>query len=195
LRERLGEGGEALQRFTLLTIGDGIATQFPALIISIATGIIVTRSSADRELSTEIFKQLAAEPRVPLIVMGVMAALMLLPGSTLALQVSRTVSPASSWSIVQSSIEESWVRATGVASTVRRRTSRQLALETPKDKAGFAKPGEFGGDVSHLNLHKTFCIPHGGGGPGVGPVAVRSHLEAWARGRPHPTIDRSPARP
>ncbi|MFD2494153.1 aminomethyl-transferring glycine dehydrogenase [Amycolatopsis jiangsuensis] len=41
---------------------------------------------------------------------------------------------------------------------------------------GLAKPGEFGGDVSHLNLHKTFCIPHGGGGPGVGPVAVRAHL-------------------
>jgi glycine dehydrogenase len=41
---------------------------------------------------------------------------------------------------------------------------------------GFAKPGVFGGDVSHLNLHKTFCIPHGGGGPGVGPVAVREHL-------------------
>ncbi|MGB3257612.1 MAG: aminomethyl-transferring glycine dehydrogenase [Ornithinimicrobium sp.] len=41
---------------------------------------------------------------------------------------------------------------------------------------GLAKPGRFGGDVSHLNLHKTFCIPHGGGGPGVGPVAVRSHL-------------------
>ncbi len=41
---------------------------------------------------------------------------------------------------------------------------------------GIAKPGKFGGDVSHLNLHKTFCIPHGGGGPGVGPVAVRSHL-------------------
>ncbi len=41
---------------------------------------------------------------------------------------------------------------------------------------GYAKPGEFGGDVSHLNLHKTFCIPHGGGGPGVGPVAVREHL-------------------
>ncbi|WP_153396044.1 aminomethyl-transferring glycine dehydrogenase [Ornithinicoccus halotolerans] len=41
---------------------------------------------------------------------------------------------------------------------------------------GVAKPGEFGGDVSHLNLHKTFCIPHGGGGPGVGPVAVREHL-------------------
>ncbi len=41
---------------------------------------------------------------------------------------------------------------------------------------GVAKPGSFGGDVSHLNLHKTFCIPHGGGGPGVGPVAVRSHL-------------------
>jgi glycine dehydrogenase len=41
---------------------------------------------------------------------------------------------------------------------------------------GVARPGQFGGDVSHLNLHKTFCIPHGGGGPGVGPVAVRSHL-------------------
>jgi glycine dehydrogenase len=41
---------------------------------------------------------------------------------------------------------------------------------------GLAEPGEFGADVSHLNLHKTFCIPHGGGGPGVGPVAVREHL-------------------
>lgn len=41
---------------------------------------------------------------------------------------------------------------------------------------GIAKPGRFGGDVSHLNLHKTFCIPHGGGGPGIGPVAARSHL-------------------
>jgi glycine dehydrogenase len=41
---------------------------------------------------------------------------------------------------------------------------------------GHARPGEFGGDVSHLNLHKTFCIPHGGGGPGVGPVAVGAHL-------------------
>jgi glycine dehydrogenase len=41
---------------------------------------------------------------------------------------------------------------------------------------GVAKPGEFGADVSHLNLHKTFCIPHGGGGPGVGPVGVREHL-------------------
>ncbi|BBY65545.1 glycine dehydrogenase (decarboxylating) [Mycolicibacterium helvum] len=41
---------------------------------------------------------------------------------------------------------------------------------------GLARPGDFGGDVSHLNLHKTFCIPHGGGGPGVGPVAARAHL-------------------
>ncbi len=44
---------------------------------------------------------------------------------------------------------------------------------------GWARPGEFGGDVSHLNLHKTFCIPHGGGGPGVGPVAVREHLAPY----------------
>lgn len=72
--------GDALHRFTLLTIGDGIATQLPALIISIATGIIVTRSSADKQLSAEIFRQLASEPRIPLIVMAVMVALMLLPG-------------------------------------------------------------------------------------------------------------------
>ncbi len=44
---------------------------------------------------------------------------------------------------------------------------------------GLARPGEFGADVSHLNLHKTFCIPHGGGGPGVGPVAARAHLAAF----------------
>lgn len=49
---------------------------------------------------------------------------------------------------------------------------------------GLARPGRFGGDVSHLNLHKTFCIPHGGGGPGVGPVAVRSHLAEFLPGHP-----------
>ena len=51
---------------------------------------------------------------------------------------------------------------------------------------GLARPGEFGGDVSHLNLHKTFCIPHGGGGPGVGPVAVASHLVPFLPGDPTP---------
>jgi glycine dehydrogenase len=49
---------------------------------------------------------------------------------------------------------------------------------------GFARPGKFGADVSHLNLHKTFCIPHGGGGPGVGPVAVRAHLAEFLPGDP-----------
>jgi glycine dehydrogenase len=49
---------------------------------------------------------------------------------------------------------------------------------------GLAKPGAFGADVSHLNLHKTFCIPHGGGGPGVGPVAVRSHLAPFLPNHP-----------
>jgi len=48
---------------------------------------------------------------------------------------------------------------------------------------GLARPGAFGGDVSHLNLHKTFCIPHGGGGPGVGPVAVAEHLAPFLPGR------------
>ena len=49
---------------------------------------------------------------------------------------------------------------------------------------GLARPGKFGADVSHLNLHKTFCIPHGGGGPGVGPVAVRSHLAPYLPNHP-----------
>ena len=49
---------------------------------------------------------------------------------------------------------------------------------------GVAKPGKFGADVSHLNLHKTFCIPHGGGGPGVGPVAVKSHLAPYLPNHP-----------
>jgi glycine dehydrogenase len=49
---------------------------------------------------------------------------------------------------------------------------------------GVAKPGEFGSDVSHLNLHKTFSIPHGGGGPGVGPIGVKAHLEPFLPGPP-----------
>jgi glycine dehydrogenase len=52
---------------------------------------------------------------------------------------------------------------------------------------GYARPGQFGGDVSHLNLHKTFCIPHGGGGPGVGPVGVRAHPAPYLPSHPmHP---------
>jgi glycine dehydrogenase len=52
---------------------------------------------------------------------------------------------------------------------------------------GVARPGRFGADVSHLNLHKTFCIPHGGGGPGVGPVACRSHLAPYLP--THPLVE------
>ncbi|MBW8837885.1 MAG: glycine dehydrogenase (aminomethyl-transferring), partial [Burkholderia sp.] len=55
---------------------------------------------------------------------------------------------------------------------------------------GLCAPGEFGGDVSHLNLHKTFCIPHGGGGPGVGPVAVAKHLAPFLPG--HRYLDANP---
>jgi len=47
---------------------------------------------------------------------------------------------------------------------------------------GLCAPGQFGGDVSHLNLHKTFCIPHGGGGPGVGPIGVKAHLAPFLPG-------------
>ncbi len=52
---------------------------------------------------------------------------------------------------------------------------------------GLAAPGEFGADVSHLNLHKTFCIPHGGGGPGMGPIGVKSHLAPFLPN--HPVLD------
>jgi len=51
-------------------------------------------------------------------------------------------------------------------------------------QVGLCTPGELGADVCHLNLHKTFCIPHGGGGPGVGPIAVRSHLSPFLPGHP-----------
>jgi flagellar biosynthesis protein FlhA len=70
----------ALHTFTLLTIGDGIVTQVPALIISVATGIIVTRSSADRQLSTEIFSQLSSVPKIMLIVLATLLLLLALPG-------------------------------------------------------------------------------------------------------------------
>lgn len=71
---------DALQRFTLLTIGDGIVTQVPALIISVATGIIVTRSAQDRQLSTEVISQLTSVPKILFIVMGVLCVLLVLPG-------------------------------------------------------------------------------------------------------------------
>ena len=54
---------------------------------------------------------------------------------------------------------------------------------------GLAAPGEFGGDVSHLNLHKTFCIPHGGGGPGMGPIGVKAHLAPYLATHPLQTIE------
>ncbi|WP_029042082.1 aminomethyl-transferring glycine dehydrogenase [Cucumibacter marinus] len=54
-------------------------------------------------------------------------------------------------------------------------------------QVGIARPGKYGADVSHLNLHKTFCIPHGGGGPGMGPIGVREHLIPFLPG--HPALD------
>ena len=51
-------------------------------------------------------------------------------------------------------------------------------------QVGLARPGDYGGDVSHFNLHKTFCIPHGGGGPGMGPIGVKAHLKDFLPGNP-----------
>jgi len=71
---------EAMRTFTLLTIGDGIVTQVPALIISVATGIIVTRSSSDCELSNEALRQLVQFPKIQMLVLAALAALLALPG-------------------------------------------------------------------------------------------------------------------
>ncbi|SAL10767.1 flagellar biosynthesis protein FlhA [Caballeronia telluris] len=72
--------GDAMRTFTLLTIGDGIVTQVPALVISVATGIIVTRSSADGKLSHEVLRQLVRFPKIQFLVIGAVAALLVLPG-------------------------------------------------------------------------------------------------------------------
>lgn len=104
---------DALSRFTLLTIGDGIATQLPALIISIATGIIVTRSAADRQLSTEILSQLSSVPRISVIVTIILLALLLLPGMP-------------KWPIVI-------VAALGLVGWVRARRAAQ-AVDAPPDE-------------------------------------------------------------
>ena len=71
---------EALQHFSLLTVGDGIATQLPALVIATATGIIVTRSAQDTQLTGEVFKQLSSIRKIPIIVGLLLFVLMLLPG-------------------------------------------------------------------------------------------------------------------
>ena len=51
-------------------------------------------------------------------------------------------------------------------------------------QVGLCRPGDYGSDVSHLNLHKTFCIPHGGGGPGMGPIGVKAHLAPFLPSHP-----------
>jgi flagellar biosynthesis protein FlhA len=71
---------EAMQTYTLLTIGDGIVTQVPALVIAVGTGIIVTRSNADTQLGAEVFRQVTAFPKTLLIVVAALLGLMLLPG-------------------------------------------------------------------------------------------------------------------
>ena len=54
-------------------------------------------------------------------------------------------------------------------------------------QVGLCRPGDIGADVCHLNLHKTFCIPHGGGGPGMGPIGVAAHLAPFLPG--HPVVE------
>lgn len=72
--------GEALQTFTLLTVGDGIVTQVPALVIAVGTGIIVTRSASDGNLSTEVLRQVTSFPKTMFIVAGALFVLLFLPG-------------------------------------------------------------------------------------------------------------------
>jgi glycine dehydrogenase len=62
-------------------------------------------------------------------------------------------------------------------------------------QVGLSRPGDYGADVSHLNLHKTFCIPHGGGGPGMGPIGVKQHLAPFLPGHPFVDSGEAPAGP
>jgi glycine dehydrogenase len=62
-------------------------------------------------------------------------------------------------------------------------------------QVGLCRPGDYGADVSHLNLHKTFCIPHGGGGPGMGPIGVKAHLKPFLPGHPALGVGKSPVGP
>ena len=62
-------------------------------------------------------------------------------------------------------------------------------------QVGLARPGDYGADVSHFNLHKTFCIPHGGGGPGIGPIGVKAHLAPYLPSHPHLTNEPGPVGP
>ena len=62
-------------------------------------------------------------------------------------------------------------------------------------QVGLSRPGDYGADVSHLNLHKTFCIPHGGGGPGMGPIGVKKHLSPFLPGHPFVDGGEAPAGP
>jgi glycine dehydrogenase len=62
-------------------------------------------------------------------------------------------------------------------------------------QVGLARPGDYGGDVSHFNLHKTFCIPHGGGGPGIGPIGVKAHLVPYLPSHLHLSDQPSPVGP
>lgn len=75
---------EALQRYTLLTVGDGIVTQVPALVIAVGTGIIVTRSASDSNLSVEALRQITSHPKTLLMVAGILSVLLLVPGIPLA---------------------------------------------------------------------------------------------------------------
>jgi glycine dehydrogenase len=62
-------------------------------------------------------------------------------------------------------------------------------------QVGLARPGDYGADVSHFNLHKTFCIPHGGGGPGMGPIGVKAHLRPYLPSHPHASRKPGPVGP
>lgn len=97
---QMGMGwNEAMQTFTMLTIGDGIVTQIPALVISVATGIIVTRSASDNQLSGEVGRQLAQFPKILWLVMMALAGLMLLPGMPRWPMLALLVIAAAAWFI------------------------------------------------------------------------------------------------
>ncbi|WNH48600.1 flagellar biosynthesis protein FlhA [Stenotrophomonas aracearum] len=123
--------GEAVQRFTLLTIGDGIVTQIPSLVIAVATGIIITRAAADAQLGSEIPKQILANPKALVIVAVVLLIVLVLPGFPVApVLVVLCILGALAWLAMRS--EQA------------RQAEEHTDIELPRLEAGAVAPQEIG---------------------------------------------------
>jgi len=124
---------QALRTFTLLTIGDGIVTQVPALIISVATGLIVTRSASDNELGAEVWRQLVQFPKVQILVAVALFGLLLLPGMPGWPAILVLVVVAFAWLMRRQSVSTEAAREGDVASSSDASTAKPNGMATPSE--------------------------------------------------------------